>query len=448
MVNHKLRAARKAKAWTIETAAEKVGVSWVTYSRWEKGTQTPYLSTVRDICKAFHKSPQDLGLEHLVEEPGEEETNDGTPPSMTLPPPSDQNSSVITLTQEQVAMFFSLIGDGMKHFDPAKRETVEKLLRTFGFVTGTALLSPLQGLVQMGTVLHTEEVLSLSSANMPIFWRLYFDGHLWEVEHLLPDYLSSLSALAEQPSTHQKQAANLASKAHQLACMITLQPQDYASALIHADQALQYAQVAEDSNLRVASLIRKALVYFYLKRPSQRLWAYQEAMQYTRSVSPLLQGRIYMGLAEAHSDLTRFDPTHEIKALHYLDRMYQTFPVNPKEDPMFAFTHFKVPQGYEGVVYLNLNQPSKAWEAFAQVDRNTPKLIVPDRVQLTIRQARASVASENLEQSKTYLEAAVTSAKTLGSPLRRNEAYDVYQHMLTKWPDEQQVKDLAELFGQ
>jgi DNA-binding XRE family transcriptional regulator/tetratricopeptide (TPR) repeat protein len=441
MVNHKLRAARKAKAWTIETAAEKIGVSWITYSRWEKGTQTPYLPTVRDICKAFHKSPQDLGLEHLVEEPGEEETKNGTPLF-------DRNSSVITLTQEQAAVFFSLIGDGMKHFDPAKRETIDKLLRTLGIVTGTTMLSPLQGLVQMGAALHTEEVLSLSAANIPILWRLYFDGRLWEVEHLLPDYLSSLSPLAEQPSIHQKQAANLASKAHQLACMITLQPQDYASALIHADQALQYAQVAEDSSLQVASLIRKALVYFYLKRPSQRLWVYQEAMQYSRSVSPLLQGRVYMGLAEAHSDLTRFDPAHENEALQYLDRMYQTFPVNPKEDPMFGFTHFKVPQGYEGVVYLNLNQPSKAWEAFAQVDRNTPTLIVPDRVQLTIRQARASVASENLEQSKTYLESAVTSAKMLGSQLRRNEAYEVYQQMLTKWPDEQRVKDLAELFGQ
>ncbi len=447
MLNHKLRAARKAKAWTIETAAEKVGVSWVTYSRWAKGTQTPYLSTVRDICKAFHKSPQDLGLEHLVEESGEEETKDGTLPFLTLPLPSHQNSSVITLTQEQAVVFFSLIGDGMKHFDPAKRETIEKLLRTLGVVAGTAMLSPLQGLVQMGTVLHTEEVLSLSAANIPIFWRLYFDGHLSEVEHLLPDYLSSLSALAEQPSIHQKQAANLASKAHQLACMITLQPQDYASALIHADQALQYAQVAEDSNLRVASLIRKALVYFYLKRPSQRLWAYQDAMQYARSVSPLLQGRVYMGLAEAHSDLTRFDPTHEKEALQYLDRMYQTFPVNPKEDPMFVFTHFKVPQGYEGVVYLNLNQPSKAWEVFAQVDRKTPTVIVPDRVQLTVRQARTSVALENLEQGKTYLESAVASAKTLGSQLRRNEAYDVYQQMLTTWPDEQQIKDLAELFG-
>ena len=97
--------------------------------------------------------------------------------------------------------------------------------------------------------------------------------------------------------------------------------------------------------------------------------------------------------------------------------VYEAFLVNPKEDPNFVFTHFKLSQGYEGIVYLNLNQPDNAWEALEQVDKNTPKLIVPDRVQLTVRQARASVALNNLEQSKTYLELAVASAETLGSKL-------------------------------
>ena|SRR5437868_10171166 len=126
--------------------------------------------------------------------------------------------------------------------------------------------------------------------------------------------------------------------------------------------------------------------------------------------------------------------------------MHQTFPAHPKEDPNFAFTHFKLPQGYGGVVYLNLNQPNRAWNTFAELDRGIPTAIVPDRVQLTIRQARASVALDNLEQSTTYLELAVASAKTFGSKLQHNESYDIFQHMQKKWPDEQQVKALAELF--
>ena len=446
MVNHKLRAARKAKGWTIETAAEKVGVSCLTFSRWEHDTQTPYLSTLRTLCKTFGKSPKELGYQHLIEEPLEEETRGAALPTASHLSPSDQSVSLIRVTQEQAVALLHLIGDDMKSFDPTKRETLEKFVKGLRILAGATLIDPLQGLMQVGDLLHTEETLSISATSIPILWRLYFDGHLLQVQQVLPDYLSQLSTLAEKPSLYQRQAASLASKVHQLACMMTLQPQDYTSALVHADQAIQYAHIAEEPSLQVTSLIRKALVYFYLKRPSQRLWAYQEAMQYSRSISPLLQGRIYMGLAETYSDLSRFDPTHEKEALQFLDLMHQTFPAHPKEDPNFAFTHFKLPQGYEGLVYLNLSQPSKAWDTLAQVDKDTPTAIVPDRVELTIRQARASVALDNLEQSKTYLELAVVSAKTLGSKLRHSESYDIFQQMQKKWPNEQQVKALAELF--
>jgi hypothetical protein len=118
--------------------------------------------------------------------------------------------------------------------------------------------------------------------------------------------------------------------------MITLQPQDYASALIHADQAIQYAHIAEDLHLQVASLIRKALVYFYLKRPGQRLWAYQEAAHYSRQVSPLLEGRVSIGLAEAYSDLAQQNKDFESEAWQALDLAHKTFPDHPQEDHLYT----------------------------------------------------------------------------------------------------------------
>jgi hypothetical protein len=56
------------------------------------------------------------------------------------------------------------------------------------------------------------------------------------------------------------------------------------------------------------------------------------------------------------------------------------------------------------------------------------------------------VALDNLEQSEDSLQAAVASAKALGSQLRRSESYDIYQQMQEKWPNEQRVKELADLF--
>ena len=97
-------------------------------------------------------------------------------------------------------------------------------------------------------------------------------------------------------------------------------------------------------------------------------------------------------------------------------------------------------------MYLNLRQPTKAWEALTKVDQATPKTIVPDRVELSLRQAKASVALGNLEQSHAYLDFSITSAVALNSPLRYNEAYEVYQHMKQVWPNERKVRDLDDLF--
>jgi transcriptional regulator with XRE-family HTH domain len=62
MYNLKLRQARKQKRWSIEKAAEEVGVSWLTFSRWEHGTQRPHPTSLDMLCDAFGMSPAELGF--------------------------------------------------------------------------------------------------------------------------------------------------------------------------------------------------------------------------------------------------------------------------------------------------------------------------------------------------------------------------------------------------
>jgi len=73
---------------------------------------------------------------------------------------------------------------------------------------------------------------------------------------------------------------------------------------------------------------------------------------------------------------------------------------------------------------------------------------VPERVELTVNQAMTSVALGELDLSCGYVETAVTSASALGSQLRVNEAYEIYESMLDKWGNEARVKALGELFRQ
>jgi transcriptional regulator with XRE-family HTH domain len=63
--NEKLRLARRKNMWTMKETADKVGVSLVTYGRWERGIQKPHLGTLKDLCDVFGKSAEELGFGDL-----------------------------------------------------------------------------------------------------------------------------------------------------------------------------------------------------------------------------------------------------------------------------------------------------------------------------------------------------------------------------------------------
>ena len=83
-----------------------------------------------------------------------------------------------------------------------------------------------------------------------------------------------------------------------------------------------------------------------------------------------------------------------------------------------------------------------------QMDRDLPKTLVPNRLELTIRMTMAAYKMGNRHQSCDYLAVAVRSALMTGNHLRYNEASDIYEQLLLQWSNEQRVKDLGSLFVQ
>jgi tetratricopeptide (TPR) repeat protein len=195
--------------------------------------------------------------------------------------------------------------------------------------------------------------------------------------------------------------------------------------------------------LQTSSLIRQAQVYFYLQRPRQRLQAYEQALQYSHNVSPLLQGRVYIGLTETYSHLGR-----EQEALHFLSLAHQIFPAHCEADHGFAYTHFNrwSLTSFEGQMYLNLKQFRRAWELFERVDKIVPKTLVPNRVELVVRQAAASSGLDDIEQSCFYVEAALRASIEAGNELRRNEVSTIYEAMCDRWKHEPRINALIETF--
>ncbi len=324
--------------------------------------------------------------------------------------------------------------------DASKRDTLRKIGNT---VTGIALAaSPSFGLMQMGSRLHDEEVLAICETYVPIWWRLFFEGHHREIRKVLPGHLLQLTPLAERPSRYQQRAANVASQAHQLAYLLSWHQQDFCTALVHAKQAFQYGVIAEDFQLQTSALIRQGHVYYLANDPESMLYMYQNAFQYREKVSPLFQGRTYVGLAKAHAFLQQ-----KQEALHFLGLVRDTFPEHPEEDPAYTYTHWTsfTPATYEAVTYLQLNQPESAWKVCEKI-AHSRALPATNNVEFLIRQAETSFALGAMDQSCSYIELATTSALKLGSDLRYKEAHNVYQQMLLKWPHERQVKELAAHF--
>src|SRR5437764_6261643 len=196
------------------------------------------IASVQRLCNCLGKSPEQLGLLRRENEPGQ-----------------------VNATEDE------------KDMDAKKRNSIQKI----GTAVGSSLLlnspfgSQLFSSSQRGIRLHNEEVLDICKTEIPIWWRLYFQGHHTEIRKVLPDYLLRLSTLAGRPSRYQQLAANLASQAHQLAFLIAIQPQDFSTALMHTKQAFQCGVVAEDFNLQTSALIREGYVYYCVNDPESML---------------------------------------------------------------------------------------------------------------------------------------------------------------------------------
>jgi transcriptional regulator with XRE-family HTH domain/tetratricopeptide (TPR) repeat protein len=456
--NGLLRAARKKRCWTLEQACEEVGVCYASYANWELG-QRPSLHSLKLLTIAFGMTPEELGYASLVQEKG---AGASTKPPTSIHPLTTGTLDMLDIATLAFALAKQQHGwsphELRLHFEGAIRriEMIEQpsggegLTRRQAIILLSGLPIALLGLTQEGstTPLFGEELLPLCATSLPACWELYFDGGHAEVERVLPTYLSKLAILAQQPSPHQKQAANFASQAYQLAAEMAKYQENFNEALMYSTDALKYAHLAEDAHLQVAALIRRGIIYANRRYPTFALQAYQEALPLLTNVSPLLVGRVYAGLAEAHASLGQ-----ESEGLRYMGLARDTYPTDPSQDPSFPYTrhtHFSLHVNGEGTSYLRLGQFREALNVFIKVEDDVfaHAKVGPRQSQIVCLQAETALALGNLDQGCLYLEKAATTAQASGSRLYYHKALDTYESMQRQesWKHEKKVKQLAEVF--
>jgi transcriptional regulator with XRE-family HTH domain len=449
MANEKLQRARLEKHWSVAVASRRAGVSTNTFNRWERGLQIPQLATLDQLLLAFNMSAEELGFGFVISPVQRVEYH--SPTMLGVEKSGGVSSSGSEVEENASATPMNYL---LRSARPARIQSVasaraeaeaEQLSRrqVMAALIGTpaAIFCARQG--DNLSLLRAEEILTLCASHIPLCWQLYFEGGRADVEKVLPDYIAQLSTLARYPSPYQKRAALFLSQAYQLASLLATQHQDYGAASTAAQQGLIYGELANDTNLQVASLIRQALVSYFLKRSRPCLQAYQNALQRAPQASPLLQGRVYVGLAEVYSRHSQ-----ENEAKHFLEMGQATFPQLAEDDPCYTYTHFTYTSvsTYEGLMYLNLRQPVQSEQAFARIDRLISTDAVPNRLELIVHQAMLACSQGELERTSQLITSAVPMAHTLGSQLRADQIYEVYERMLSKWGHEPKVQELGELF--
>lgn len=449
---HPLRSARLSRNLSIQDVADATGLGRNTILRAEQGYEIR-LSSRRYLCDYFEMTATELGLL----------TSSGS--SVPEEQPENLSAQRIVLlvsdgSRQQHQQLDLFIRPGlcreveryMANHDPSRRMLLQQFLGlvslSLPFLSSGDVLSPEAGerlakatqnlaTLDEATINHYEQLTSLC-------WHLSDEDGLALIEQLFPEYLPHLTVLAKQKGKYQTRIASIAAQSYLLGYVIALHKEDFHRALSYCQQAQIFSQIAKDPNLEVVSLLRTGNVYLYLRSPWKSLESYQEALPQIGTISPLVRTRLHAVLAEVQGKLGT-----EADVRASMGSAYDSFPSNTTNDPAARYIHFSESGLYlhEGLAFLSLHQGKQAAAALEHVNGLSPKLPISERsrIDILVQQSWAASQIGDLEMFTTHIDAAITSARKLGSDLFLSEAWECYSRQ-GQWSNEKQFRSLGERF--
>ncbi|MGH2481425.1 MAG: hypothetical protein ACRDHW_17360, partial [Ktedonobacteraceae bacterium] len=207
-----------------------------------------------------------------------------------------------------------------------------------------------------------------------------------------------------------------------------------------------YAQMAHNTNLEVAVLTRLAVKFDYEQHDVKSLETYQEALALPefQHVSPLLQSRVYAGLAATNAYCGQ-----DSQALSFLSQAKDMYPEQPETDPGYLIDGGTGKQGFtiwEGLTLKYTGHYVEASNAFLRVGSLTPVpgLLENLRAEHLNYAASVAVGQRDLDKANFYLDTAEEVAWTIRHEQRLSEVRSTFREMQLLWPDEPQVRQLQE----
>ena len=281
--------------------------------------------------------------------------------------------------------------------------------------------------------------------NVLACWRLMKGSEITVVQSVLCTWLPPLEHIIRQSSIYRQRSASLAVQGYIIAGLVAVLRKDYEGAEWCCKQAIEYSEFTEDPNLKVAALKHLATKYNSAKYHLKTLHTYQEALVSVEQTSPLLQSRIYLGLALAYAQCGK-----KSEAFQYWDLTQKTFPDKPEDDPSFLYADCgrSSLNHYSGLMYLAFGQADKAYQIFDEVVQIQQKVAIPERtiIEIVNCKAEAAIMRKNLDLTCAHLQEGVQGAIRLRSEKRLHDSLILYRQARTIWPRERSLLELEELF--
>jgi transcriptional regulator with XRE-family HTH domain/tetratricopeptide (TPR) repeat protein len=259
----------------------------------------------------------------------------------------------------------------------------------------------------------------------------------------LASYLPQFTAIVDQ-SSQDKTAASIAAQGYMIAALIAMNKYNAEGMERNSERSIKYANVAGEPNIMAAAYKQQATMLQVARKTRKALQTYQQCLPFIEKVSPLLQSRIYQGLANLSARCNL-----EQEALKYLTLARDTFPDNYLNDPSFLFadTTPSVLQLYLGLTYLDLNDATSAWDALAAIDGLAPKMKIGDftRLEFLNLQAKTAIVMRDLDRCEPHLGKAIELSTSINSQYNITESHEIYRTMQLIWPTEPRVKALGEM---
>jgi tetratricopeptide (TPR) repeat protein/DNA-binding XRE family transcriptional regulator len=463
MKQEKLIAARERMQWTIEEAAQRLGVDAEVLRKWEDGVADVPFSKMRKLGKLYNSSLIDLGLakEYVPEDADARWIADvkQAPDVVVI---SDFQMEDLTLRLQRIiwkwdrscrqyALLQASITREIEEHSKMNQQPHHLISRRNALrriVIGTIEFC---GLSMLGPVLRrpVEEILTQCAAGIAACWQLKLGKDLNFALRAVSSYIPTLKAIAASPSRCHYSASDMLIQALFLQSALVRHVESIQPAISIARRAEEYSEETDNRLFQLLAVRMQAAAYYYGNQWQQALEAGEKARYLLEDadgppMSQLVRSYVYAGLAtyQAREGL-------EQEALRSMEEASTAFYAQPTNEPPLIYADHSEENLIlqRGLTYLHIGSSEKAVDAFKQAITSSAGSEM-GRVEALIARAMIEASREDKpgdkDQSIDAWTQGIDGAIALQSEQRYNEGIITYAAMCGTWRTEKDVRDLRE----